>query len=119
EQYAAVGWQSPIAGTVRIQGQVTHAHPECGNGVSWSLELRRGAIRQRLATGVAQGGGAVPIGPLEPLAVQPGDLVSLLIGPRDSNHSCDLTDVELVLQSDGEEPRRWSLTDDVTPDVLA
>ena len=29
--------------------------------------------------------------------MQPGDLVSLLIGPRDGNHSCDLTDLELTL----------------------
>jgi hypothetical protein len=115
----AIGWRSPIAGVLRIEGQVTHAHPECGNGVTWSLELRRGATRQRLATGVAQGNNAVKIAPIEALAVQPGDLVSLLIGPRDGNHSCDLTDLELVLKSSGESAREWSLTRDVSTDVLA
>ncbi len=74
-----------------------HAHPECGNGVTWSLELRRGNTRQRLAAGTAQGAKDVSVGPLENLAVQPGDLVSLLIGPRDGNHSCDLTAVDLTL----------------------
>ncbi|MBI5760920.1 MAG: DUF1592 domain-containing protein [Planctomycetales bacterium] len=116
---AAVGWRSPIAGVLRIEGQVKHAHPECGNGVTWSLELRRGATRQRLATGVVQGNTAVKIAPIEALAVQPGDLVSLLIGPRDGNHSCDLTDLELVLKSSGENSREWSLTGDVSNDVLA
>ena len=52
----AAGWKSPGASTLKIEGAVTHAHPECGNGVTWSLELRRGATRQRLAAGVAQGG---------------------------------------------------------------
>ena len=116
---AAVGWRSPIAGVLRIEVAVKHAHPECGNGVTWSLELRRGATRQRLATGVAQGNNAVKIAPIEALAVQPGDLVSLLIGPRDGNHSCDLTDLELVLKSSGENSREWSLTRDVSNDVLA
>src|SRR5438445_11516724 len=90
---AAVGWQSPIAGTVRIEGIVTHAHPECGNGVTWSLELRRGETRRRLATGKAQGVTPVVVPPIENLAVQPGDLVSLLIGPRNGNDACDLTDL--------------------------
>ena len=40
-------------------------------------------------------GNEVKVGPIENLAVQPGDLVSLPIGPRDGNHSCDLTAVEL------------------------
>ena len=67
---AAVGWRSPIAGAVRIEGSVTHAHPECGNGVTWSLELRRGAKRQRLAAGVAQGSNRVEVGPVEKLIVR-------------------------------------------------
>ncbi len=115
----AVGWRSPLAGTMRVEGRVTHAHPECGNGIEWSLELRRGPTRQRLAQGTAQGGKEVKFGPIEKLAVQTGDLVSLVIGARDGNHSCDLTDIELVLQGAGEGGREWSLTGDVSPDVLA
>ena len=60
---------------------MTHAHPECGNGVTWSLELRRGATRQRLAGGTAQGSKAAKVGPIENVAVQAGDLVSLLDRP--------------------------------------
>lgn len=119
ELYAAVGWQSPVAGTLRVEGQVTHAHPECGNGVTWSLELRRGASRQQLAAGISHGSTPVMVGPIESLVVQPGDLVSLRIGPRDANHACDSTDVELVLESREDEPRQWSLTRDVSGDVLA
>jgi len=117
--YAAVGWQSPIAGVIRVKARVTHAHPECGNGVTWSLELRRGSTRQRLATGTAAGPQSVRVGPIDQLAVQAGDLVSLLIGPRDGNHACDLTDVDFVLTSAGKNGRQWNLARDVSSDVLA
>ncbi len=116
---AAVAWRSPLAGTMRVEAKVTHAHPECGNGVTWSLELRRGATRQRLATGTAQGSSEVKVGPIENLAVQTGDLISLVIGPREGNHSCDLTDIELLLNSAGEGGREWSLTQDVSSNVQA
>ncbi|MGD9647419.1 MAG: DUF1592 domain-containing protein [Pirellulales bacterium] len=114
-----VGWKSPTAGTFRIDGAVTHAHPECGNGVTWTLELRRGSTRQQLAAGSAHGGTPVPIGPLEEVAIQTGDVVALLIGPRDGDHGCDLTDVKLVLKSSGDAGQEWSLTRDVASDVLA
>src|SRR5205823_2220040 len=110
---AAVGWRSPIAGAIRIEGKITHAHPECGNGIEWSLELRRAAIRQRLGAGFCQGKRDATLGPIK-LDVQKGDLLSVLIGPRDGNHACDLTDVEFVVRSEGEGGREWSLTRDVS-----
>lgn len=109
-----VGWRSPQSGPVRVEAIVTHAHPECGNGVTWSLELRRGAVRQRLATGVSQGGKPMVVPPVDGLAVQPGDLISLLVGPRDGNHSCDLTDVQFKIRGTQE----WDLSADVSPHVL-
>lgn len=116
---AAVGWRSPITGAFRVAGNVTHAHPECGNGVTWSLELRRGATRQRLAGGVAAGANGVKIGAIESLAVRPGDLVSLLIGPRDGNHACDLTAVDLTLTEDASNGKSWDLAHDVSGSILA
>ena len=115
---AAVGWQSPVAGAIRVEGKITHAHPECGNGIEWFLELRRGATRQRLGAGFCQGKRDATLGPIK-LDVQKGDLVSILIGPRDGNHACDLTDVELVLRGEGNAGRVWSLTRDVSDNVLA
>ncbi len=58
------------------------------------------------------------IGPIEKLAVQPGDIVSLLVGPRDGNHACDLTDLELVLSNRWANPREWSLARDVSSNIL-
>jgi hypothetical protein len=42
-------WRSPVTAAFRVEGAVQHAHPECGNGVEWSVELRRGNTRQPLA----------------------------------------------------------------------
>ena len=63
-----VGWRSPAATTVRVEGAVQHAHVECGNGVEWVLELRRGGSRLRLAAGVAQDATEFKLGPFDPLA---------------------------------------------------
>ncbi len=117
---ACVGWRSPLRGAVRIDGKVTHAHPECGNGVTWSLELRRGGMRRRLAAGTAHAAQAAPFTVTEPVAIRPGDLLSLVIGPRDRNHSCDLTDLEFRIRSAEGEPKasEWSLTRDVADNVL-
>lgn len=112
----AAGWQSPATAAVRVSGVVQHAHPECGNGVAWSLELRRGGTRQKLAEGIAHGGNPVPFGPLESVRVQSGDLVSVILSPRDGNHSCDLTAVDLEIAA-GE--RKWSLAGDVSSNILA
>ncbi len=114
----AVGWRSPSDMVVRVEGQVRHAHPECGNGVTWTLELRRGTHRRRLAAGTAQGDRNVRIGPIPQLAVHPGDFVSLLIGPRDGNHACDLTSIDLNLVEQNREGRQWNLAADLSHDIL-
>jgi len=114
---ACVGWNSLVTATVRVEAVVQPVHSECGNGVTWSLELRRGGTRQRLAAGIAQGPKEVKVPPVENLAVQPGDLLSLLIGPRDGNHSCDMTALALDIKTtDG---KRWNLARDVSPNILA
>ena len=115
----AAGWRSPVAATLRIEGQVTRAHPECGNGVTWSLELRRGSTRQYLARGEARSAVPVTIGPFDRVRVQQGDLISLLIGAREGNPSCDLTAVDLRLTTGESTPKSWSLANDVAGDVLA
>lgn len=110
------GWRSPVAGKFKVDAKVQHAHPECGNGVTWSLEVRRGNTRQRLATGVSQGPKEITVGPFENLSIKAGDVVSLVIGPRDANHSCDLTAVDVTLAT---ADKQWNLARDVSPDILA
>jgi len=110
------GWRSPITAQVGIAAKVQHAHPECGNGVTWVLEVRRGNTRQRLGAGVSQGAQVISIGPFENTPIRSGDLVSLVIGPRDGNHACDLTAVDLTIVAGD---RKWDLAGDVSPDILA
>ena len=113
---SVVGWRSPVATSLRLEGMVQHAHTECGNGVSWVLELRQGSSRQRLAAGTSQGSNEVKFGPFENIKVTPGDLLCLAIGPRDGNHSCDLTAVDITLT---DSTRQWDLAKDVSPNILA
>ena len=115
---AAVGWLSPVASTMKVAAAVTHAHPECGNGVTWSLELRRGATRTRLGSGIAHGSKEQKFAPTEAFAIRAGDLVSLSIGPRDGNHSCDLTAVDLRMTDAADPSKVWDLAADVSGTIL-
>jgi hypothetical protein len=115
----AVGWLSPMAIKANISGDVTHAHPECGNGVTWRLELRRQQRRQTLAEGISHGGTPVKIEVPGGIDVQAGDALVLLVGPRDGNHSCDLTKVDLTIVDANDPNRTWDLGADVSPDIMA
>ncbi len=117
---AAIGWRSPVASSVHIEGTVTHAHPECGNGVTWSLELRRGATRQKLAAGAVQGPTPAKVGPFDGVPVRSGDAIVLSIGSRDGNHACDLTAIDLEITStENGGQQKWNLANDVSSDVQA
>lgn len=114
-----VGWRSPISGAVNVTGRVQRAHIGCGNGVTWLVELRRGNTRQRLAAGTAGGADEHTFGPFENLVVQPGDLLSLIIGPRDGEHSCDLTAIDITVRAREDAASTWNLAKDISPDILA
>ena len=111
-----VSWRSPVTSTLRAEGSVQHAHTECGNGIEWFVELRRGNTRQGLASGISQGAKEIKWGPVENLNVQPGDVICLAISPRDGNHSCDLTAIDLQV---GDSSHVWNLAKDVSPNILA
>ncbi len=119
ERWIAAGWRSPIDGTVNLQSHVRHAHPGCGNGVTWSLELAQGSQRRLLQSGVVDLGANSNAGPVESIDVREGDLVSLIIGPRDREHSCDLTEIDLsITEADGDK-RTWSLAGDCANSISA
>ena len=91
----------------RSAAKVQHAHPECGNGVTWSLEVRRGATRQTARGGRGAGGEGGPGRAVRGRAGAGRATSSRSsIGPRDGNHSCDLTAVDLTLTGDG---KTWDL----------
>ena len=111
---AVVAWRSPVAGALRIGGQVTDAHIDCGNGIRWALEVRRGAAVEVLASGASEGAKEAALGPFEGVRVAAGDVVALVIRPGDGDHTCDLTAVQLTL-TDGK--ASWDLARDVSGDI--
>ncbi len=113
---SVIAWRSPVAGMLRIQGDVADAHPECGNGITWTLEVRRGHTSEVLASGLSKGATVLPMGPFENVRIEEGQVVALVIGPRDGSHACDLTAVNLTL-SDGK--ATWDLAKDVSSNILA
>jgi hypothetical protein len=120
----AVGWRSPIAGTVAVTGKVADIDPNCGNGVGWSVELLHDGRKQVLASGVIDNGKAITLDPaaqpgLAAINVLGGDLLSLVVDARDGNHACDSTHIELVITQAGEKGKKWDLTADVVDSIQA
>lgn len=113
---SVIAWRCEKAGALRLRGDVTDAHPECGNGVTWALEVRRGHTNEVLARGVTKGADVLPLGPFENVRVEAGQVVAFVVGPRDGSHVCDLTAINLTL-SDG--TTTWDLAKDVSPGILA
>lgn len=113
---SVIGWRCPEAGNVTITGSVQDTHTACGNGVTWALEVRKGNRRDSLADGVTSGNEISSVGRFENVNVQAGDMITLVIGPGQGSHVCDLTAIELTIQSAEKE---WDLSNDVVPDILA
>jgi len=111
-----VGWRAPEGMRVQTHARIRHAHTECGNGIAWRLEYRRGAVQQVLGSGFSNGAQDVPIGPFAGLRLRANEEIVLVIEPRDANHSCDLTNIDLTVTSEKES---WNLTEQLHPDLLA
>ena len=115
-QYVGVGWKSPFTGRVRIDTVVIDRHAG-GNGVEWWIVAQRGTRQERLASGVADDGQTVKVPPIEAYDVQQGDVLSLRIGPRGGDHSCDQTQIDLVITEQGGRSRHWNVAEDVSADI--
>ena len=121
---AALAWQSPVSGRVRVTGSVGDVH-DCGNGVRWHLDHLRTAGFQSLATGVVGRASVQRFGEeagrgegtLE-IDVRRGDLLQLVIS-MNGDLGCDLTRVELRVQRLGGAGEVWDLARDVVPDLHA
>ena len=83
--YVAVGWQSPIEGTVQIKAEISDAHNAGGNGIAWILQHRTNKQVKNLGKGEFDEGGQTKIEPIE-LSVKPGEVIAVSIGPRAGNH---------------------------------
>ena len=114
--YAAVGWQSPIDGLVRVEASVADAHYACGNGAEWLLQHRTAGKAGTLWKGEYELRGSAKMTPTT-VSVRKGELLSLIVGSRKNNHVCDLTAVELVIRETGGRKRVWNLAKDVSPNL--
>jgi len=115
KQASVIAWRCDKPGALRIRADLADAHVACGNGVVWTLEVRRGHSSEQLAAGETNGASPVTIGPFEHVKVEPGQVVALVVGPKNGEHTCDLTAVNLTIE-DGE--KSWDLAKDVAPDIL-
>ncbi|HXX92349.1 MAG TPA: DUF1592 domain-containing protein, partial [Planctomycetota bacterium] len=114
DKYVAAAWQSPSDGKVKLEARVSHAHPGCGNGIAWWLEVRRADRGAILAEGVVDPG-QTSAPALRELSLGRGDTVVLAVDPRDQNHVCDLTEINLSIQG---EAQAWDLSRDVADSIL-
>jgi hypothetical protein len=123
DRSVAVGWRSPIKGLVKVRANIAHAQSG-GNGIEWQVPHATKSGRATLASGSTDGQGSQTIpaeadaAKLNEIAVEPGDTLSLVIGPKGS-HVCDTTVIELVVTELGGQGRVWNLTDDVVKTLHA
>ena len=115
-EFVGVVWTSPVDALVALDARVAHAHPDCGNGIAWFTEHRRGDR----ATVFFED--RVPLGgksqaPTVRFRVAAGDRILLGVDAKDGNHGCDLTDVEFTISEIGGK-RRWDLAADVADNIL-
>ncbi|MGZ5544725.1 MAG: DUF1549 domain-containing protein, partial [Limisphaerales bacterium] len=109
----AVAWKCPTAGKFTIQGHVTDADPNCGDGIAWKLSIRGNS--EPLESGMISNGGEQPIHELTDIAIDTGELLELQILPK-GEYSCDTTLIQFEI-SDGN--HTWKLQSDVLNDFAS
>ena len=116
--FSAIGWQSPIEGEVKVEAHVIDAHSTCGNGIEWLLQHRVSDKTSVLWQGEYGPGGSAKMPPKK-ISVKKGEVLSLVVGPRNNNHSCDLTSVQLVVTETNGTKHVWDLVKEVSPNLQA
>jgi len=112
-------WHSPIKGSVRVSGSLTHAQAG-GRGIEWWVAHDTKADRHVENHGTTSGEGSAVIqksirGPgssLGTIEVEKGDCISLIVGPK-GDHRCCTVVVDLTISEVGGTGRTWNLAKDV------
>ncbi len=117
KEFVAVTWTSPVDATVRVGGNVFHAHPNCGNGVAWWLEFRHDERAGVIQEGTVELGGQVLV-PVTVLKVAKGDSLVFAIDAKNGDHTCDLTEIGLTITETDKPGRVWDLSADVADNIL-
>ncbi len=103
---ATAAWRSPVTGKIRVSARLNDADANCGNGIDWAV--RHGM--KTIASGAMDNAGHAEF-PETEIAVEKGDLVRLVIGPR-GEYTCDSTQTEFLLRA--EDGTIWDLRDTLT-----
>jgi hypothetical protein len=120
----AVGWKSPISGTVRIKGRLTDADPHDGAGVAWAIDHVTRQGRCELSSGVLPNGGLRRLDQgrfasrLESVRVELGDMIQLQVALAKGDAHYDITNVGLTISS-RDRSVEWDLARDAGAHFLA
>jgi hypothetical protein len=114
--FIAAGWQSPISGIVKVEARLSDAHPECGNGQEWIVQHRTMKKVGNLWQGDFATRGSAKMEP-KSISIRKGELISFIVGPKQGNHSCDLTEINLTITELSGEKRTWDLAKDVADTI--
>jgi hypothetical protein len=116
-----LAWKSPVAGKVRVRGELIDADPQCGDGIAWALDMRQSAGRRELATGEFANGSRQKLSDgknganLAAIEVAAGDVLELVVLPK-LDYTCDTTLVDLTISTlDGS--KSWTATIDLLDDI--
>ncbi len=114
----AVGWHSPIKGSMKVTASVAHAQTG-SDGIEWWITHDTKAKHFDLAHGATNGTGSQSIPAdseqtkaLDSVKLEAGDVLSLAVG-RKGSHVCDTTLISLVITEVGGRGRTWNLSQDV------
>lgn len=110
---AIVDWQSPQDGIMKIDGWVADVDSVCGNGIEWAVHWFHRHGMTELSRGSIANGDRETFSIEEPLQIQRGDLVRLIISPKDKSHVCDTTQIELKIQGLSASDPKWTLSSEI------
>ena len=108
-----VGWRAPEALTITVGGGLADADATCGNGIAWSVIYREQGVEHELAASEFDNGGTADFNIVTPFPVAPGGQVLVTVLPRDGQHACDTTHINLRIMA--EDGRAWDFAPEVLP----
>jgi len=117
---AAIRWRGPYSGAVKVEARLADADSNGGDGIAWSVAVRKGRDRREIASGTMDNGAsrAIAGAGLDRVEVDPGDSIELAVGPR-GDYSFDTTTVALKVEPIDAASPGWDLAADLLPDLLA
>ena len=121
----AVGWRSPLRGRVSIKANVAMGDAHGGNGIEWALVRDTSTRREVLTRGDIGPGGSQKIpdnaeaGKRLEASVESGDMVSLVVGAKGGDQTCDTTIVELAITETEAGGQTWDLGREVVDSIHA